>query len=184
MDRTTLKGKRDYALFNLMVRTGPRTIELMRADVGDIRQESGETVLWLQGKGALEKDAFVVLTDETLIPLQEYLSARSGLTSNAPLFASTSDSSRGKRMSTRSFRRIVKCILREANIDTPRISAHSLRHSCITFALMSGANIQEVQQLARHTNINTTLIYAHNIKRAAGIPERGIDALLKQAKQE
>ena len=36
IDRSTLRGKRDYALINLLIRTGVRTIEVTRADVGDI----------------------------------------------------------------------------------------------------------------------------------------------------
>lgn len=84
-----------------MVRTGPRTIEVIRANVGDIRQESGQTVLWLQGKGSDVKDAFVVLTPSALYPLMEYLSARGGTRESEPLFGSTSDSNRHKRMTTK-----------------------------------------------------------------------------------
>jgi len=179
IDRTTLKGKRDYALLNLMVRTGPRCIEITRATIEDVRQQSGETVLWLQGKGADSKDAFVVLTESTLKPIMEYLSARGSLKGTDPLFGSTSDGNLHQRMSTRSIRRIVKERLRGISLDSPRISAHSLRHTTVTLALMAGASVQEAQQLARHSDINTTMIYAHNIERSAGVPEKKIDDILK-----
>jgi len=45
MDTDRLSGMRDYAIFNLMARTGLRDIEVSRALVEDIRQESGEAVL-------------------------------------------------------------------------------------------------------------------------------------------
>ena len=38
INRNTLKGKRDYALFCLISATGLRTVEAMRANVGDIRK--------------------------------------------------------------------------------------------------------------------------------------------------
>jgi integrase/recombinase XerD len=58
------------------------------------------------------------------------------------------------------------------------LTAHCLRHTAVTLALQAGATIQEVQAFARHANINTTLIYAHNIDRIRDAPERKIDALL------
>ena len=65
-------------------------------------------------------------------------------------------------------------------LDSSRLTAHSLRHTAVTLALMGGATIQEARLLARHSSINTTLIYAHNINRVAQAPERKIDALLKE----
>ena len=56
---------RDFAVINLLVRTGIRTIEAVRADVGDIGTESGENVLRVWGKGRDEKDDFVLLTPES-----------------------------------------------------------------------------------------------------------------------
>ena len=38
--------------------------------------------------------------------------------------------------------------------------------------------IQEAQQLARHTNINTTMIYAHNLNRLDNKAEQSIQNLL------
>src|SRR3989338_6131289 len=73
LDRSTVLGKRDFALINLLLRTGLRTIEAVRADVGDIRQQSGEAILWIHGKGRDTKDEFVLLTEKTLKPINEYL---------------------------------------------------------------------------------------------------------------
>ncbi len=179
IDRTTLKGSRDYALINLLIRTGLRTIEVIRADVGDIRQEGGEAVLWIQGKGRDTKDEFVVLTEDTLNPIQDYLSKRLNMKEKDPLFASISNRNNNKRLTTRSISRIVKTHLKNAGINSKRLTAHSLRHTAITLALQAGATIQEAQALGRHANINTTLIYAHNINRIIHAPERKIDKLLK-----
>ena len=178
IDRTELAGLRDYALINLFVRTGLRTIEVMRANVGDIRQEGGEALLWIQGKGRDDKDEFVLLTEETLKPIYEYLKARGDAKPEAPLFSSISHRNGGARLTTRTLRRIIKRRLRAIGVDSDRLTAHSLRHTAITLSLKAGATIQEAQALARHANINTTLIYAHNIDRIKQAPERKIDALI------
>lgn len=56
----SLQQKRDYAIFNVLVRTGLRTIELERANIEDIRNKGAQTVLYVQGKGREQKDDFVV----------------------------------------------------------------------------------------------------------------------------
>ncbi len=178
LERSSVQGKRDFAIINLLIRTGLRTIEVVRAIIGDIRQDSGEALLWIQGKGRESKDEFVLLTPDTLKPINAYLAARGPVSDDSPLFASISDRNRGGRMTTRSVSRIVKAALRDIGIDSDRLTAHSLRHTAITLTLQGGATIQEAQLLGRHSNINTTLVYAHNINRIAHAPERKIDALL------
>ena len=184
INRPTLLGKRDFVLINLLIRTGIRTIEAVRADVGDIRQEGGEAVLWVQGKGSDSKDEFVLLTEKTLRPINEYLDERGKIAESDPLFPSLSDMNLGQRLTTRSVSRIVKSYLRKIGLNSNRLTAHSLRHTAITLCLQGGATIQEAQALGRHANINTTLIYAHNIDRLAQAPERKVDAALNGLTEE
>jgi integrase/recombinase XerC/integrase/recombinase XerD len=136
--------------------------------------------LYLQGKGSDSKDAFVVLTDAALTPILEYLSNRPNAKPEEPLFGSTSDGNRHQRLSTRAIRRIAKQRLRSVNIESTRISAHSFRHTAVTLSLIGGATLQETQQMARHASPATTTLYAHNLERASGIPEKKIDELLRQ----
>lgn len=178
IDTESLEGKRNFALVNLLLRTGLRTIEIERSNIADIRQEGGTALLYIQGKGRDEKDAFVVLTESTHRPIREYLKARGATDPSEPLFTSHSDRNNGGRLTTRSLSRIVKESLISAGLESDRLTAHSLRHTAVTFSLLGGATIQETQGMARHSNINTTMIYAHNINRVKQAPERKIDALL------
>jgi len=179
METDTLSGARDYALVNLLVRTGLRTIEATRADIEDIRQQGEQAVLFIQGKGRDSKDDIVILTEETLEPIRAYISMRGqGVKDSSPLFISHSDRNYGQRLTTRSVSRIVKEKLQASGLDDKRLTAHSLRHTAVTFSLIGGATIQEAQTLARHSDINTTLIYAHNLDRISKAPELKIDALL------
>lgn len=179
-----LKGEgvaamRDFAIVNLLIRTGLRTVELARADVGDIRAKGAQSVLYVQGKGRQEKDEFVVLTPSAVRPIYAYLALRENRNKDEPLFTSLSNKSYGKRLTTRSLRRIARDALLKAGFDDPRLTAHSMRHSAITLALLGGASLQQAQALARHSNINTTLIYSHNIDRVNNAPEFAIEDLLK-----
>jgi integrase/recombinase XerD len=175
IDRSNLRGLRDYAILNLMLRTGLRTIEVIRADLGDIRQQSGEAVLWIQGKGRDSKDEFVLLTQESLKPINEYLSKRGKADDNAPLFVSVSDRNKDERLTTRSIRRIVKEHLRDIHLNSDRLTAHSLRHTFATVALTNGAPLIQVKEAMRHNSITTTMIYAHSLDRVRNGAEKYIN---------
>lgn len=183
INRETIDGLRDYAIFNLLLRSGLRTIEAQRANIDDIHQTAGQTILYIQGKGRDSKDDFIILTPATLEPIREYLTARKEKDSKAALFVSHSRRNSGDRLTVRSFSRIVKNAMRAAGIDNARLTAHSLRHSAITYSLLGGATLQEAQQLARHTSILTTTIYAHNINRLTARTESKIDLFLDEAEE-
>lgn len=170
---TSIKNQRDRVLVLLMLSTGVRAIEVSRADVGDIRNKGDKTVLYIQGKGRAEKDAYVILEYPVLKEINEYLVNRAAKL-NEPLFTSESKNSKGERLHPGSISRIVKTALRRIGIDSPFITAHSLRHSTVTFALLGGATIQEAQMLARHKSIDTTMIYSHNLDRLKAEPEQKV----------
>lgn len=179
IERSTLTGKRDFALVNLMVRTGLRTIEIARAQREDIAQQGGELVLFIHGKGRDAKDELVLLTPATYEPIMDYLTKRGSVKQEDPLFASHSTKNFGKSLTTRSVSRICKHHLKCNNLDDARLTAHSLRHTAVTLSLLAGATPQEAKLMARHADINTTLIYAHNINRIKQAPEKKIDEILE-----
>lgn len=174
MERESLEGLRDYAIFNLMARTGLRDIEVSRAQVKDIRQESGQAVLWIQGKGRDSKDDFVLLTEEALKPIRQYIQTRGEIQEDQPLFFSHSDRNYGQALTTRSISRIVKKALRAIGLDDKRLTAHSLRHTAITLSIKGGATLQQAQAMARHSDPKTTLIYFHNLDRVKAGAEKFI----------
>ena len=160
------EGLRNYAILSLMVTGGLRTIEVSRADVGDLRTVGENTVLFVQGKGREEKTEYIKISAPVEKAIRTYLKARDLTTEEQPLFTSTSNNSRGKRITTRTVSAIVKNALKNAGYDSARLTAHSLRHTAITLALLAGREITEVQQFARHANLNTTMIYNHALDQA------------------
>ncbi|MBT4792037.1 MAG: tyrosine-type recombinase/integrase [Halobacteriovoraceae bacterium] len=182
IERNTLKGKRDYALINLMIRRGLRAVEITRINIGDLRQLSGKPILYIQGKGSDQKDQFSVLSSAIVKPIFDYLAVRPNNENSQPLFGSVGDSNRHQPITTKTIRHMVKDRLIRIGINSTRISTHSLRHTAVTFCLLGDGDIQNAQLLARHSNINTTLIYAHNINHIKEPPGRFVDSFLEQTK--
>lgn len=163
-DASTEKGSRDAAVVTLMITAGLRTCEVSRANIGDIVNKSGQEVIYIHGKGHRGKDKFERISDSTHKAIRHYLTSyRAGANKLEPLFTSTSNSTRGQQLSTRSISKIVKSAMRKAGYDDENYTAHSLRHTAITTASMSGADIDSLRLFARHRSINTTLIYKHDV---------------------
>lgn len=175
----TLQDYRDYAMFNLLLHNGLRTIELNRANVEDIKSIDGQFVLKVQGKGKTDKTDVAVLTDSALIPILDYLTIR-GKDKHAPLFISLASNGYGERLSTKSISKRIKKMLVDNGYNSKDLTAHSLRHTATTFVLKGGGDLQEAKEFARHSDINTTLIYSHNINRLENAPERYIENYLKE----
>ena len=151
---------RDYAIINLILRTGLRTIEVIRANVGDIVvKPGGHRVLLIHGKGRDEKDNFVILTDKAYQPISEYLESRGAYRPEEPLFYSTSNNSKGERLSTRTISHIAKEGLRAIGLDSKNFTAHSLRHTAGTSLLRATGDLEKTRLMLRHSDPKTTLIY-------------------------
>lgn len=174
IDRSTLKGKRDYAMLSLMVTTGLRTISIVNADIGDIRTVGDTTALFYKGKGHEEKAVYVKLAEPVEAAIRDYLRARGTTDATEPLFASVAHKNSGGRMTTRSISRIAKESLTNVGFISDRLTAHSFRHTAATLNLLNGGTVEETQQLLDHANINTTLIYAHALERAKNDSENRI----------
>ena len=190
IDRSTENGKRLYAMYLLAITGGLRTIEISRADVGDIKTVGGRTYLYVWGKGHDDKDAPILIIPEVKEAIQEYLSSRPDkYTAKSPLFVASGNKGRpgtkiykrddlgnyvldenGKkivdhlsdgRMTPTSISALFKEMLVKAGYDSDRITAHSIRHTSGTGAYKATHNIYLAQKHQRHTNASTTEIYVH-----------------------
>lgn len=167
---------RDFALINLMIRTGLRCIEIRRANYEDITVKAGTRVLLVQGKGRDEKDEFVILSDKAYEPLKQYLDSRPRLQAKDALFTN----SRGERMTTRTVYAIVKDALEGIGLTGKEYTAHSLRHTAAVSILRAGGLLEHAQAVLRHSSPVTTQIYLQSIKeeqRLSTAAERLIDKM-------
>lgn len=170
---------RDYAIVNLLLRTGLRCIEVVRANVEDITFKGGQRILRVWGKGRDEKDAFVVLTDKAYAPIRAYLNTRGTTTLKEPLFISTSNRNLKGRLTTRSISKICKEGFRAIGIDGKEYTAHSLRHTTAVLLLKNGS-LADVQSVLRHSSPATSQIYTKSIEeelRLANPSEMKLDGI-------
>lgn len=174
------KALRDYAIVNLLLRAGLRTIEVIRANVEDITFKGSQRVLMVHGKGRDEKDNFVILTDKTYQPIEAYLSSRGKVKSSEPLFISKSNNSNGERLTTRTISYIAKEGLKAIGLDAKSFTAHSLRHTTAVNILRAGGSLEMAQFTLRHTNPATTQIYTATLNEERRLQNSGealIDSL-------
>jgi integrase/recombinase XerC/integrase/recombinase XerD len=171
------KALRDFAVVNLLLRTGLRTIEAIRINIEDITYKGSQRVLLIHGKGRDERDNFVLLTDKAYQPIKAYLETRPGAQPGEPLFISTSNNSKGERLTTRTISGIAKDGLKAIGLDSRAFTAHSLRHTTAVNILRGGGSLEMAQFTLRHSNPATTQIYTATLNEERRLQNSG-EALL------
>ena len=162
IQRSTEQGKRLYAMYLLAVNAGLRTVEISRANIKDLETKGGQAWLYIWGKGHTEPDQRKPLAPEVAAAVKEYLKSRTDKpTGNSPLFVSTGNRSRGKRIAPTTISTMLKRAMQEAGFDSERITAHSLRHTAGTNVQEITGNLYATQLYMRHSNPATTEIYLH-----------------------
>ena len=154
---------RDRAILTLMAYCGLRTIEIHRANIGDLETKDGRRILWVWGKGRVEPDDFVVLPAPAEQALRDWIAERP--IEGGPIFISLARPTYGRRLGLRSLRKIIRTRFQKCGIRSSRKTAHSLRHSAISRAIRGGASPLQVQAMARHSDVKTTLSYYHEKNR-------------------
>ena len=158
--RSTLKGKRDYALLHLLWSNALRRNEAVSLDISHFEPDA--QTLFILGKGKGTNREIISLSNATTNALLSWLNQRKCLNLNAALFCSVSFNQTGHRLSGEAIRQIVEQACTAAGISK-KMSPHRIRHGSITHALdKSGGNVRAVQRLSRHAKIETLMIYDDN----------------------
>lgn len=177
-------SRRDYALMMVMIYTGMRTVEIESALVSDIKLIGDKHVIYVKGKGRHDKKDFVVLADDVLAALRNYLSGRDidGPFSAycEPLFRCEGRGSHNRRLSRRTIQHIAKTALRKSGIDAHEYSAHCLRHTTATLILQMGGTMFDVQKVLRHASVETSQIYVKSLEMESRI-DNSPETLIQKA---
>lgn len=160
IDRSTLKGVRDYALLRLLWDNALRRGEIESANIGDF--DSGAKTLRILGKGRGTEMEIISLANSTVDALCAWLRERNEWNHKAPLFIALDPAHRGHRLTGSAMYWIVDRYCKQAGIKK-QMSPHRVRHSSITAALdATDGNVRKVQKLSRHSQIETLLVYDDN----------------------
>lgn len=176
---------RNRAVVALMITSGLRCCEVQKALYEDLRTAGDSEVLYIQGKGHTEKDSYVKVAPAVGNMIRDYLKVRfKGKEPKARdyLFVSTSRNhaklDTDDELSTQAIRAIVKKAMKDIGFDDSRHTAHSLRHTAATLMLRSGEDLSNVQQVLRHSNVQTTMIYSHALEREKNNAELVVSDLI------
>jgi integrase/recombinase XerD len=177
IDRSTVGGRRDYALLVTMFNTGARVQEIVTLRVADLRL-APPPHLRLFGKG--RKERLCPLWPQTVKLLRALLAERhSPPQSDQPLFLNH----RRAPLSRFGVRYILAKYCTQAREAMPTLAAkrphpHSMRHSTAVHLLRSGVDMVTISQWLGHTTVTTTNRYATvdlELKRKAIESARPID---------
>ncbi len=156
-DRTSLRGKRDYALLRLLCDNALRRAEICALDVADF--VAAERRLAITGKGRGERE-WVTLHATSAAATALYLAASGH--QDGPLFLTCDHRPRlaGTRLTPGGLYDVVGTYGKRIGL---KLSPHKLRHSAITAALnATGGDVRRVQRLSRHVKLETLTIYDDN----------------------
>lgn len=164
-----VQSLRNKAIIALALTTGVRTVEIERANVKDFSEANGYWELKVQGKGRLTADEIVKVAPWVAQWINTYLDNRGEVKSdedgNTPLFASTARNNcrYGSRYSAQSVGKMIKATMISVGINDEKITAHSTRHYAATTAIKQGVDLREVSAMLRHSTVDVTMTYLHDI---------------------
>ena len=144
---------RDRAIVTLLLYTALRLGELVALDVEDVSVSARKGLMVIRsGKGDVYRE--VPLNRPCRDALEPLLSERRKVAADGgALFVGP----RGGRLTARSVDRAVRAVAARAGLE---LSAHVLRHTCVTNLVRAGNDLVLIAELAGHRRLETTRRYS------------------------
>lgn len=151
-DRSTVAGRRDFAIVTVLVRLGLRCAEVAAMELSDVDWRRGEVVI--RGKGSRE--------ERLPLPVDVGDAVVGWLRAGRPHCVCTKVFTRLPAPHHGLSASAVSSVVVTASVRAglPRIAAHRLRHTAATEMLRAGAGLDEVGQVLRHRSSSSTALYA------------------------
>ena len=143
---------RDRAIVTLLLYTALRLHELVALDVADVAISARKGLLIVRsGKGDVYRE--IPLNPSCRKALEHWLKERCAADGERALFVGP----QGRRLSARAVDLVVRGVAARAELQ---LSAHVLRHTCVTNLVRSGNDLVLVAELAGHRRLETTRRYS------------------------
>lgn len=140
------------ALVALLLFQGMRQCEVTRLDVADVDLSTGR--LYVLGKGRDDREP-IFLHPQTVKALKTYLKASK--VKHGALFTSLWGQTKGKRLSTRGLRGVIKDLFAQVGIDK---TVHGCRHWFTTALVKSyKSDLLRVAKYTRHRSVEMLQVY-------------------------
>lgn len=141
---------RDYAMLQVLLRSGVRVSELTSLKTTDIFRRS---ISVKNGKGMKHRVTFI--NHEAEQAIRSYMKLVRG-TQDGLLFPNPDGNSLSRVIVGRKVTRYAE----KAGIDK-HVTVHTLRHTFATGYLDAGGRIEDLQQMLGHADLKTTMLYLH-----------------------
>ncbi len=154
-DRSTLKGKRDYAMLALLVGCALRRRELAALTVEDIQMRENRWVIAdLRGKGGRIRTVAVPMWVKQGINAWQ----AAAKIDDGPLLRSVNKAGKvGESLSDWAVWAVVTESAKQIGIE--RFGAHDLRRTCAKLCRKAGGDLEQIKFLLGHSSIQTTERY-------------------------
>jgi site-specific recombinase XerD len=155
-DKTTLQGRKDYALLLFLYNSGARVSETASLTIGNLTYDNISCPqVRIYGKG--NKMRICPLWKKTIETLKPLIKDREPV---EPVFINRY----GNPLTRFGIyelieRNVTKAALKTSSLATKRCSPHTLRHTTATHLYEAGADINTIRAWLGHVSVNTTNIY-------------------------
>jgi len=175
IDRSSLVGRRDYALLTVFLATGRRLAEVATLTMGDLTIQSDRVQLvFRRAKGGkVLRDQLGAGTSAALLDWLRacYGEELAGVAADKPVWVSLArNGTRGQGLSTRAIG-----LMCEARISTSKV--HALRHTFAHAMEGAGAKVSDIQARLGHSNLATTGRYLAALRAAENPQSEALETL-------
>ena len=150
-----ITGIRDRLIIELLYSSGLRSIELI--NLSEFMIDIEEREIRVVGKG--DKERITFFSENAKKWLIKYIEEKKRQYANYTREVLIVNS-KGKKLTTRSLRRLIAAHAHEAGIQK-EITPHVFRHSFAMELLNNGVDIRYLQELLGHSSIAATQVYTH-----------------------
>jgi len=135
-----------YHLIIVLLDTGARHGEICQLEWGNINLEKRTIALW---RPKVQNESVIYMTDRVV----EILNERYRKRTTKYLFTNK------QGLARKTLTHVIQRAFRRAGLEG--CSAHTLRHTHATRLIQNGLNLYEVKEILGHSDIKTTMRYAH-----------------------
>lgn len=153
-----VKSLRSRAIVMLMGLEGLNPLEVYQLNVEDIDFRVCEISVRRKGKTNIIK-----ISENTMVAIKDYLAVRIAVSRilPVPVFVSTSNRSRGQRISRHAIRKEVNNVLQNVGLYEKGYSCQTFRHTIGTLLGEATGDADYIMQVLRHKNIKMASNYVH-----------------------
>lgn len=165
---------RNHAIISLMLTSGLSVHQVVHAKRADFVLEAGTYVLYIERKGAKNKDR-IKPSKGTTLAILDYLTKRKD---DNPYLFWGHNPKKNQHLNRMFFYQMFHRVLKDTGLAYTGITPHSLRHSAALFNLERGGSIEQTKAMLGHVSIKSTLVYQAYLDRLKNDSEQQIESML------